>query len=176
MPFRASVLTLIGVLSVAAPAAAGDAKCLWDHLPGSVRGAFLLAGLKDDPPSPMDHFTSAQIGVALAACKVSDAGLTNAGHAFAGYTGQLVAERRLAILASVYPEQLDAAWASVDPAWIDGLAKEVQGGPDQGMGLKVWHALVDRLRPSASDASVLRLELVGYMSSRATRQVSEGLY
>ena len=170
------VLIVISVLALAGPAAAGDAKCLWDHLPRSARDGYLLAGVKDPAADPMSVFTNAQIAIAIDACKVSDAALGSAAKAFSGFSRQLVAERRLAILADVYPEDLDHAWSRIDPALIGGLAKEVEDGSDPTMGLKVWHALVGRLTTSASDPQALRQELIGYMSSRATRQTNEALY
>ncbi|MDO8377388.1 hypothetical protein [Phenylobacterium sp.] len=174
MPLR--VLILIGILSLASPAAAGDAKCIWDHLPGTARDDYLLAGLKDRRPDMMDHFTDAQFGVALTACRVSDAAMAHAGSAFSGYTGQLIAERRLEILTNIYPKQLDSAWATIDPGLIEALAQDVAKGADRGAGLKVWNALIAKLAPAASDLAALKLELVSYMSSRATRQVNERLY
>lgn len=174
MPLRAIVL--IGLLVAADPAVAGEAKCMWDHLPGSGRDAYLVDGLKDHRPDMMDHFSDAQINVALAACKVGDADMTPAGLAFSGYTGQLVAERRLAILTNVYPQQLDAAWATLDPGAIESLAQEVASGRDTGAGLRVWNALIAKLTPAASDLAALKFELIGYMSSRATRQANEKLY
>ena len=174
MPLRA--LILIGVLAAAGPAMAGDAKCIWAHLPGSGRDSYLLAGLKDHRPDIMDHFSEAQLGLALNACQVRDAAMEPAGLAFSGYTGQLIAERRLEILTNVYPAQLDAAWADQDPGVVAALAQEVARGTDTGAGLKVWDRLIAKLSPAASDLAALKLELISYMSSRATRQANEKLY
>ncbi|MDP3631988.1 hypothetical protein [Phenylobacterium sp.] len=174
MPLRAIIL--IGLLVAAGPAMAGNAKCIWDQLPGSNRDAYLLAGLKDHRPDVMDHFSDAQLSVALNACKISDAAMEHAGRAFSGYTGQLIAERRLEILTNVYAKQLDAAWAALDPGLIAALAQEVASGKDTGAGLKVWNSLIATLTPAASDLTALKLELISYMSSRATRQANEKLY
>lgn len=174
MPLRA--LFLIGILFLASPAAAGEAKCIWDHLPGTARDDYLLAGLKDKRPDMMGHFSDGQLGAALTACGVSDAAMAHAGSAFSGYTGQLIAERRLAILTNVYPKELDAAWATIDPALIEALAEDVAKGANRGAGLKVWNGLITKLGPAARDLSALKLELISYMSSRATRQVNESRY
>ncbi|MBR7619648.1 hypothetical protein JKL49_09635 [Phenylobacterium sp. 20VBR1] len=175
MPLR--TLILIGLLAAASPAVAGDAKCIWNQLPLSDRKAYLDSSLdSDDAPDEAAFFNSDHLAKAVEACHVSEAAMGAAGGAFGGYSRQQVAERRLSVQAGVSAEQLDAAWATLDPGLIAQLGKAVKAGADDGSGLKVWESLVARLSPIATDQHALRLGLVSYMSSRATRQANENLY
>ncbi len=120
---RALVGAAMVLLAIPAAARAGDAVCLWNHLPPAKSAQVLTRDMATLSASMASTFTSEEFVASFTACGVTAKTEPAANAALHAYALELKAERVLLAAGDISPDQLDAAWATLDATAKDALAK-----------------------------------------------------
>ena len=158
----------------AAPAVAGEARCVWEHLPEAGRAAVLAGDLATTSATMRAAVTNREYAVSLVACGVTDKTATAAGRAINAYALQLKAQQVLASDANLAPDRLDAAWRALGEALKSRLARHaVDNTADPDITFDAVQAFADGLGLTGSSFKMEVLALTYYVLARSALAVYE---
>ncbi len=111
----AAAAMALAIVAPAAPAFAGDATCLWDHLSSAETTAVINAGVAGDAAKVNASVSEVDAVAAAAACGLRTDNRQALSNALLGVELQRVSEIWFQRTFNVGPDQLDAAWTRLGP-------------------------------------------------------------
>ncbi|MBS0295530.1 MAG: hypothetical protein JSR45_04405 [Proteobacteria bacterium] len=178
-----ALLIAVGVCAMAAPAFAGDVKCLW-NAPVQAKRDAVLTGALSDPQAAANLETfladapEAQI---RKVCGLTDETLKPAVTALSGYLYETASSRWLAASKIATSAQLDAGWTGLDA----GLRSSVLANagafsndplPPEAFAQFLTHTGVAALSPTGDMSDRAHTTALLYFLGRAIRTANEAKY
>jgi hypothetical protein len=126
LKYPPATATLLALTTLAAsPAVAGDARCLWSHLPADRTANVLTYDLDAVSEVFSAAFSTEEFAAVGKACGVTARTGAVADQALHAYALQLKTEQILASDAHLSPSRLDAAWNGLDATMRTRLSRAV---------------------------------------------------
>lgn len=174
----AMLATLLALATLAAsPAAAGDARCLWFHLPADRTANVLTYDLDAISEVFSAAFSTEEFAAVGKACGITARTGAVADQALHAYALQLKTEQILASDAHFSPSRLDAAWNGLDATMRTRLSKAViQETSDPDVLDVARGAFLARLGPKGELPARQKLAINYYLICRGIRTIDESRF
>ena len=172
------LVTLFALTTLAAsPALAGDARCLWSHLPADRTANVLTYDLDAVSEVFSAAFSTEEFAAVGKACGVTARTGAVADQALHAYALQLKTEQILASDAHLSSSQLDAAWNGLDAAMRTRVSRAViQETSDPDILDVARGAFLARLGLKGEPPARQKLALNYYLICRGIRMIDESRF